>query len=221
MPPRTSPQPARSPSVKDNNSNIAFTKAIQTITKNQDSFNKSVDSLQTLITETFSELELKVNAKKKELADLEEKYLHDEKNMKLTVDLNVKEHGYNEALKILGEKDEVAVSKLDYEKLKKDYEDLKNTRSQEIKNAVDNEHKRNTEHVAVLKETLELQKRAEVAKVSAELVSQVNHIKILEQTVERVSKDLDEQRKLTKDVAMASANKQPMYMQPNNNNSSR
>lgn len=221
MPPRTSQttQPRAASVPKD--VNIAFTKAIQSITKNQEGFNKSVESLQTLISDTFSELELKVNAKKKELSELEEKYIHDEKNMKLSVNLNVKEYGYQAALKILEEREEIAISKEVYENLKNSYEELKKTKDQEVKDAITRENTRNNQHVAVLKQTLELQKQAEVAKVSAELQSQVKHITILEQTVERVAKDLDEQRKLTKDVAMASAKSGPMYMQPNSNNNGR
>ncbi len=215
MPPRNTVTPRATPVAKD--TNIAFTKAIQSIVKNQESFDKAVTNLNTLISDTFSELELKVNAKKKELNALEEKYTHDEKNMKLSVDLNVKEYSYNAATKIIEERDEVAVSKEVYENLKKSYEDLKKTKDDEIKEAVCSENKRNKEHVEVLKQTLELQKQAEVAKVSAQLQSQVKHIEILEQTVDRVAKDLDEQRKLTKDVAMASAKSGQMYLPQNNN----
>lgn len=38
---------------------LAFTKAIQSVTKAQDTFGKNVEGLENLITDTFSELELK------------------------------------------------------------------------------------------------------------------------------------------------------------------
>ena len=206
-----------------NNSNIALTKALQNITKNQTGFDKSVLDLSSLISETFGELELKINARQKELSDLDEKFTHSEKQKKLEVDLNVKEHGYQAALQFLENRDEIAVSKHHYDELKQTYENLKQTKDIDVKEAVSREQKRNNSHVAVLKQTLELQKQAEVAKVSAELSSQVKHIQILEKTIERVANDLNEQRKLTKDVALASAKSMyvPQQMHQVSGNNSR
>ena len=137
----------------------------------------------------------------------------------MEVDLNVKEHGYNAALKILEERGEIAVSKEVYTEVKKLYEELKTTRDSEVKSAVAREQERNNLHVNVLKETLILKNQAEVAKVEAKLEAQVMQIEILNKTIERFSTDLDEQRKLTKDVAMASAQKQQVYVPQNSSNS--
>jgi hypothetical protein len=198
---------------------IAFTKSIQNVTKSQESFNKSVEGLGCLISDTFSELELKLCVKQKELIELDEKFAYDERSRKLEVDLNVKEHGYDAALKELGERGEVAVSDAGYKELKRLYEDLKTSREKEVKIAITREQERNAEHVSVLKQTLELKNQAEVAKVQAQLESQVNQIKVLESSIERLARDLDEQRKLTKDVAMAASKQGQMYMPQNNGNS--
>ena len=205
--------------VTSQNSVLAFTKAIQGVSKSQESFEKAVEGLNSLISETFSELELKLNAKQKEVNDLEEKYTYDERSKKLEVDLNVKEHGYDAAVKILEERGEVPVASITYDELKRMYEELKTSRDTEVKEAVEREQERNNHHVAVLKETLELKNQAEVAKVQAQLEAQVMQIKVLETTIDRCTKDLDEQRKLTKDVAMASANKQMFMPQQSSGNS--
>jgi hypothetical protein len=89
---------------------LVFTKAIQNVSKSQESFNKSVEVLGSLISDTFSELELKLCAKQKEFIELDEKFTYDERIRKLEVDINVKEHGYDAALKSLGERGEVAVT---------------------------------------------------------------------------------------------------------------
>lgn len=191
---------------------LAFTKAIQNVSKSQESFNKSVEGLESLIYDTFAELELKLCAKKKELVELDEKFAYDERKRKLEVDLNVKEHGYKAALKALGERGEVAVSDSSYSELKRLYEELKTSRETEVQTAVAREQERNAEHVNVLKQTLELKNQAEVAKVQAQLESQVNQIKVLESSIDRLARDLDEQRKLTKDVAMAASKQGQMYL---------
>jgi len=60
----------------------------------------------------------------------------------------------------------------------------------------------------MLKQTISLKNQAEVAKVEAKLEAQVMQIQVLEKTIERSVNDLNEQRKLTKDVAMANT---PVY----------
>lgn len=196
---------------------LNFTKAIQGVTKAQDSFGKNVEGLKELISGTFNELELKLNSKQKELNDLEEKFSHNERSRKLEVDLNIKEHGYEAALDILKERGEVAVPEVTYEELKRMYSDLKASRDSDIDSVVKREQERNNKHIAVIKQTLELQNKAEVAKIQAQLEAQVKQVEVLQSTIERLTKDLDEQRKLTKDVAMASS-KQHVYI-PNGNNS--
>jgi len=191
---------------------LAFTKAIQGVTKAQETFGKNVEGLETLIAETFAELELKLNAKQKELNALEEKFTHDERSKKLEVDLNVREHGYGAAVKILEERGEVAVPSVTYEELKRLYEELKTSRDSEVEAAVEREQERNNKHVAVLKQTLELKNQAEVAKVQAQLESQVVQIEVLNKTIDRITHDLEAQRSLTKDVAMAQAKAAPVYL---------
>lgn len=195
---------------------IALTKAIQGITKAQDGFTKSVEQLNALVSDTFNDLELKLKTKQNELSQLEDKYVEEERSRKLEVDLNIKEHGYSVAQDILADRGEQAVPIVTYEELKRMYEELKQSHDADIENAVKREHDRNNALTSTLKKTLELQNVAEVAKVQAQLEAQVKQIQVLESTIERITHDLDEQRKLTKEVALASAtsaNKQPVYVQ--------
>ena len=118
------------PKKDTSNPHIAFTKAIDTITKSEESFKKSVAELQGLLSETFTDLEMKLKAKSDELKELEQRYLQQEKNSKIEVDLNVKEHGYQAALIILEQRDEMAVLKTVYKDLNTSYEGLKNDKHQ-------------------------------------------------------------------------------------------
>jgi hypothetical protein len=192
-----------------NNPTLALTKALQGVNKSEESFTKSVDKLKELLTDTFSDLETKLEAKQKELDDLKLRYEQEEKNRKIEVDQNIREYSYDAAKRILSARDEVAVRSEDYENLKEDYAELRAKKDQEVKDAVSAERKRNDQHNEAMKRTLELQKQAEVAKVEAQLETQIQHIDVLKSTIENLKSDLNEQRKLTKDVAQAASHRQP------------
>lgn len=198
-------------------SNLALTKALQNIVKQQTAFEAAVEKCKELISEDLNDIETRFEAKRKELSDLDTKFSYDEQNRKADLDLRVKEYGYTAAKQLLEERGEVAVSKDLYESLQRDLAELRQSKADEIKQAVADEHARSAQQTEMIKRTLELQKAAEVAKVEAQLETQVNQIELLKDTIKDLKNDLDEQRKLTKDVANASANKQPVYLPSNGN----
>ena len=105
--------------------NLQLAKAIQSITKQQAGFEKSVEKCQELITERFNDIEMKLTAKKKELEELEKQYEQQEKYKKLEVDLEVKEHGYQHALKMLTGRNEVPVNEEEFKHLQESLTTLK------------------------------------------------------------------------------------------------
>ena len=191
--------------------------SIDKLSKNYESFmNNSVsyaDSLNNLIDEYLNDLMIKINLKKDELAYLTEEFDNKKRTLEINLDLDVRKYGRDKALEILEETGEIAVCEEDYNKLKNDYRDLLLKQKEEIENAVSLEHQRNTKSNAVLKQTLELKNKAEVATVEAKLEAQLTQIEILNDTIKQMKEDLNEQRKLTKDVANAS-NKAQMYYHP-------
>jgi hypothetical protein len=197
-----------------NNVTLALTKALQGVTKAEDGFSKSVTKLSELLTDTFNDLETRLEAKQKDLDELKLRYEQEEKNKKIEVDQNVRAYAYEAAKKILTERKEVAVREEDYEQLREDYSELRATKEQEIRDSVSAERKRNDQHNEALKRTLELQKQAEVAQVEARLETQIQHIEVLKSTIENLKNDLQAQRELTKDVAQAASKQMPMWQQP-------
>ena len=191
--------------------------SIDKLSKNYETFmNNSVsygDSLKKLIDEYLNDLMIKINLKKEELAYLSEEYDNKKRTLEINLDLDIKKYGRDKALEILEETGEVAVCEEAYNKLKNDYNSLLIRQKEEIENAVSLEHQRNTKSNAVLKQTMELKNKAEVATVEAKLEAQLTQIEILNNTINQMKEDLNEQRKLTKDVANAS-NKAQMYYHP-------
>lgn len=191
--------------------------SIDKLSKNYETFmNNSVsygDSLKKLIDEYLNDLMIKINLKKEELAYLSEEYDNKKRTLEINLDLDIKKYGRDKALEILEETGEIAVCEDEYNKLKDDYRNLLLKQKDEIESAVSFEHQRNTKSNAVLKQTLELKNKAEVATVEAKLEAQLTQIEILNDTIKQMREDLNEQRKLTKDVANAS-NKAQMYYNP-------
>ena len=201
-------------------STIEFTKQLQNIQKKSDDFMKSVDDFNKLRENNFQNLELNLKQKQIELEELEKKFKETERQRKLDVDLNIKQYQYEEALKILEERGEIAVKKIEYKELESNYNNSVEKAKSEVKSAIENEKRRNNEYLKTMKETLELKNKAEVAKVEAQLEAQNKEIKALNNTIERLEKDIDEQRKLTKDVAQAAASKSShMYIPQTSGNS--
>lgn len=190
---------------------MSLTKAIQSVTKNQDSFSKSVTKLSQLLEETLSDLETKLSQKNKEIEELSLKYQQEEKNRKIEVDQQIKEYGYESVKSLLAERKEISVREDEYKKLMDDFTQLKASKEKEIKDTILHERKKNEQYNENLKKTLELQKQAEVAQVQARLETQTQHIEVLKSTIKDLKSDLDEQRKLTKDVAQASVKQMPMF----------
>ena len=191
--------------------------SIDRLSKNYESFmnnsNTYAESLKGLIDDYLSDLMNKINMRKEELAYLDEEFNNKKRTSEINLDLDIRKYGREKALEILKETGEIAVFETDYNRLNNDYQELLSKQKEEIKTAVDNEHQRNTKHVAVLKQTLELKNKAEVATVQAKLEAQVTQIELLSDTIKQMKDDLNEQRKLTKDVANAS-NKAQMFYPP-------
>jgi len=208
---------ASAPQASTQTTALGLTKALQGVSKAQDGFSKSVSALETLLNETFNDLETRLQAKQRELDELQLRYEQEEKNRKIEVDQRVREHGYDAAKLILLDRKEVAVREADWRQLQDDYAQLRANKEKELRDAIAKEQERSKVQSDAWAETLRLQKQAEVAKVEAQLETQVQHIEVLKATIQALKVDLDEQRKLTKDVAQAASKNMQMWVPPQHN----
>lgn len=205
-------------SKKPNQFEVVVSTAIDKLTKIHETFasasTASTEAIQGLIQNYLTDLTNQINLKRDELAYLEEDFANKRRAGEIDIDLNIKQYGRDAAIRILKESGEMPIGREDYEKLKTSYNSLLETKDSEIKAAVEAENKRSEKHVAILKQTLELKNRAEVATVEAKLEAQVQQIQLLNDTIAQMKDDLNEQRKLTKDVADASNKGGQMYYPP-------
>jgi len=181
-------------------------KAITRVAKCKEDFNKSVTSWDESYESMCNDLDFMITTKESELEYLAEKYNNELRQRKLEVDLAVKEHGRDEALRILDRLNMTAIDKDELQMLRDNYAQLKQNYTADIKAAIAEEAVRNEKATRALTETHTLQKQAEVATVKAQFDAQASQIDMYKTQIARLTDDLNEQRKLTKDVANSAAN---------------
>jgi hypothetical protein len=182
-----------------------LTKAITAVAKAQEGFSKNVALLEELRETAFDELDNILTSKQQELDYLEEEYANQKRQRRLQVDMDIREHGLTESTRILAEQGKVPVVKEEYEALQARYEALVQSHDDTVRQAVEDADARNVKHIAIIKNTLELQKKAEVATVEAKFGAQQTQIQIYKDQIARLAEDLNAQRELTKDVAASAA----------------
>lgn len=186
--------------------NLELTKAIQEIIKKQAAFSKSVDSIEEVLTRIDDDFEMKLKQKKDELSALEAEYNNTAKLRKLELDLAIKEHGYTQARQILEDRNEVPINMDELEHLREENLSLKREFEDKLTELRKKEEDRSKKSIAMMKNTMELEKKAELALQQARIQTQESEIELLKSTVAGLKEDLEAQRTLTRDVAQASAN---------------
>lgn len=196
---------------------LALTRSINTITKNMQSFEKSVGECKQLIEEGLTDLEIRTTLKRKAMGELDEEYEHKKKSRKIDLEQDLRAHGFEEAVRILKEQKFTAIQDDELHKLKTELAEIKAEGKTQLESALNAERQRFQRDMEVFKTTSSLQNQTEVAKLTANVEKLQDHIKVLENTINAQKNDIDKQRELTKQVA-ESARPQPAFYPNNKNN---
>lgn len=187
------------------NIELELIKYTQQLVKTQDTFSKVMDDYKNFIASQLQEQLTTITYNEQRLKELEKEYDVTKKDKQVQLELYLREFKRQSIDTFLEEFKERAIAIDDYQRIISENERLRQDYSQAIKDAVDEEKQRNKQAQEHTKRTLELQKNAEVAKVTAQLETQKEQIKFLYETIDSLKKDINAQRELTKDVAMSSA----------------
>lgn len=194
-------RPKAETTTKKNDDSLAIAKAIQVLAKHKESFAAAVHNCENLEADILGDLEMRINNKKKELADLEVQFEQDKKNRTVELDIELREHGYSSAISIIDKHNELAVSKVLYEKQQSELETLREGNKEQLEAAIKLTKDAAAQSHAMTKRTLELEKKAEMANMEAQLNTSKAQIDLLEKTIESLKQDLADQRDLTRSVA--------------------
>lgn len=182
---------------------IEFTKSINNLTSKQDAFLKAIETLQSFSEETLRNLDLEIDNKKMELKSLDEEYKKRDNDQRITIDQALKEYKYEQALLYLGERDEISVSKKEYNDLVKKVTTLETEQDARIKTEIAIEKKRSEGAMKAALHNASLTHKAEIADINAQTKQQEHEIDNLRSIIETLKNEIAEQRQLTRQVADA------------------
>jgi len=182
---------------------ITLTKTLNTLMAKQDAFAKSVEALKTFSDEALSNLILEIDVKQNELDELEKKLVVREKDGKICLDQKLREYGYKEASKIVTSRGEHIIHKEEYENLVSENKDLRDTLESKVQTIKEEQLALHKKQLSATITNLELKHKAETATLTAQTEQNNREIVHLNKTIENLRNEIEAQRLLTKEVAIA------------------
>jgi len=183
---------------------LELTKAINNLSKCQTSFAEAVKTIEALNEETLTQLDLAINDKKNELDKLTGYFDIEKKNLQIALDQEIKQYGYDKAVEIVGAQDQTVIDNEILEQLQASSE----ANTDAIKEAVKEESDKGKIALASLKKHMELESKATMADLNAQVKQKEAECKNLYETINTLKEEIREQRQLTKQVAEASSKSQ-------------
>jgi len=190
---------------KSVDSRLQFANTLHALMLKQDAFAKSVEVLQEFTQEELVKIDLEMQTRKEQLKELEEKVKIERKNKQIETDQLLAEYKYDGAVKILDERGEVPILKVELESMEKKLNDLSQDKTADIKKAVDEESKKGKDALRAAVSNSTLTHKAESAVLNATVDQQKKEIENLHKTIDNMKHEIAEQRKLTMQVAQAGA----------------
>lgn len=211
MAPKTNTQTSTRTNVKSERFELA--KSISNICTKMESFNNSVNDLNTYSKDILNKIDLDISTKKIELSEIENNIQHSIKNSKIEIDLYLREYKRDASIEILTELDETVITNKKFNELN---DELTHFR-QEYKKDLDiiikeNVDKRDKAIGSAIK-NMELKHKADNAALIAESSQKDREIENLRSNIQDLRKEVEAQRELTKSVASSSSHGYMQYQQ--------
>ena len=191
---------------------LQLAKAINNITAFGLSFKNSLDSLHEFSHQRLSDLDLKIETKKREYVDLNNNLVNDFKSNQIKTEQELNEFQLKACEKMASKynmsvvkNEELTKLKADCNKLLHDYNVSEETFNTRLNSELEKERQL---YFAKLKQetvTLELRHKMESAEIKAQCDQQKREIDVLNHTITNLKHEIAEQRQLTKEVAIASS----------------
>jgi hypothetical protein len=195
--------------------NLALVRCIQNIQQFQVNFTDAIKRAEDLIGRQFSDLELRIQGKRRELDALDETFATKERSLRVQMELDMRAHGRATAVGFLErlQPPETAIVVSEWSAIQSRLAELEKSMADTIRANRDTETAKANAEFANWKMQVELQHKAVLAEQGARCTQLSDHIKVLEKQIQQLHDDVAKQRQLTKDVADAArpmAQQQPM-----------
>jgi len=191
---------------------VEFPKAVSGLKKQQESFEKGVETCRLLIDSQLEENILKIDHQNKQLELLDEAYEKKEKEhqenferqrkaRRIDLDQEIKAYGYVKATELVQARNEVTIDSEKLQELRDELREAKSDHKEEVESAVKKEKEKAQRQLGHIQQTTKLQQEAAVAKVQAQLEQKNDQIEVLNQTIRGLKEELVAARELVGRVA--------------------
>lgn len=192
---------------------LEFAKAITNLTSKQSAFADAVKALQEFNTDTLKKYDLEIESKKIDLEEIEKNIKKIKKDAEIEADQYIAEYRYDAVKSILKDRNERPIDIDEFNRLNKEINELVSKHEQELIDLKTKEKESSKKALNAALKNMELSHKAEIATLTAENAQMEHEIKNLKEVIDNLRTELSAQRQLTKDVAEASRNNQPSYIQ--------
>lgn len=184
---------------------LQLTNAINNLMTRGDSFVKALEELQEFNKETLTNLDIKIDVKKKEYQDMCISLENDFTNLKIKLQQDLNEFKVVACKEILSGVGMIAVDEKEYDKINNDYQGILSTMEEKISNEIHQEKVKHQDQLNIALNTKDLQHKAETATYKSQIEQQTKEIQVLKDTITNLKQEIAAQRELTKEVAQAGA----------------
>lgn len=204
-------------SVTEKSVDLSILKFTQQLLKTQEQWVKNVTDHKTFLEDELTNQTNQIDYNKNLIHELDLEYENHKKDKEIKLKLFIDEYKDTAIQDFLKDQNKMSIDIDEYKKLVASSELLVEQHKKELEDTLSKEKAKNKQSMEYVTKTLELQKIADVAKVTAQLDTKTEQIKFLYETIESLKKDLNAQRELTKDVALAAASSGQRFQQQSTN----
>jgi hypothetical protein len=193
-----------------------MTRALQGITEGRASFVRAVErfgelekDLETRILNQKRKLDEDEVAKKKENAEMQVEYERERKRRRVDLEHELRANETGELVRLLESQGKTAVPADHLARMERENKELRESREVVVEAAVGKIRLDMQKSLEAQEERLGLQHAAELATTKATVVQHKDTIELLNRTIANLRQDIDNQRELTKQVALAHRPRSP------------
>lgn len=187
--------------VDPKNDRLLLANAISSINARGDAFIKAIDDFKTLKEDLNQTLENEFQVKKRQREELDGEYEQVKRSKKIELDQDLREHGYQAALKLLADKKQVPIDDSELTALRARIKELEAKNASELKDAITDERTKAAKHLEYEKKTMSLQHEKEVATITSNLESLKQQLLAAREENKEGQRRLERQIVLTEKVA--------------------
>ncbi len=216
MPPKSATSTATASAVTPISERLELAKAISNISTKGDAFITAMESFKNFTKDSLVKLDLDIDSKRLELADLQKQIEHKIVNGRIDIEVELREYKRESAVKMLKEMNESVISDKELAALRQELNELRSNYDAAIANVKKEEAEKREKAIGQATRNMELQHKATNATILALSEQREREIGNLKSSITDLRAEISAQRELTRSVAEAGRHVSNYMPQPQN-----